>query len=175
MGRPRKYPLVTAKERSLIEPNPDQDPFYMPGYSDRRTERELDIREGRPPRPINGRLQAVVTQDLQGKPYKIKERQERARGGKPLTVELAKSLGYDVEHSGYEVRPDGSIGLNEYTLFYRPPEAAETHLKRVEARGQAMAEAAQAKMEDATASLNAQLGLEGRGASAPIFEAETEK
>jgi hypothetical protein len=138
-------------------------------------QREIDVREGRRPRPINGRLQAVVTQDLQGKPYKIKERQERARGGRPLTVEMAKSLGYAVENSGYEVRPDGTIGLNEYTLFYREPEVAERHRRRVEAKGEAMAEAAQAKMEDATATLNAQLGLQGRGASSPIFEADAEK
>ena len=171
---PRK-PLITASERAIFEPNPERDVFFMPGYSDKRTERELAIREGRRPREINGRLQAVVTQDLQGKPIKVQDRMERARGGVPLTMEMAEKLGYDVKNSAYEVRPDGTIGLNEYTLFYRTSDAADRERKRVQSRNEAMQETAQAKMEDATANLNQALGLEGRGATQPLFEADAKE
>ena len=171
---PRK-PMVTARERSIVEPNPEQDAFYMPGYSDKRQERERAIQAGERPRPMNGRLHAVVTQDLQGKPVKLKEREFLMKGYEPLTKEKAEQLGYNVKASGYEVRADGTVGLNEYTLFYAPPEAAERERKRVDARNAAMQETAQAKMEDAAANFNAALGLEGRGATSPLFEAETEE
>lgn len=172
MGR---KPLVTAKERALFEPDPEQDAFYLPGYSDKRMEREIALREGERPRPINGRLHAVVTQDLAGKPVKLKEREFRMKGYQPLTKDLAERLGYDVKNSGYEVRPDGTVGLNEYTLFYAPPEAAEREIKRVDARNEAMQETARAKMEDAAANFNAALGLSGRGATSPLFEADADK
>ena len=170
----QRKPLVTARERSIVEPNPEQDAFYMPGYSDKRRERELAIRDGHKPRGINGRLHAVVTQDLQGKPVKLKEREFRMKGYVPLTIEQAQRLGYDIKNSGYEVRPDGTVGMNEYTLFYASPDVAEREIQRVESKNEAMQEAAQAKMEDAAANFNAALGLQGRGATTPLFEEDKE-
>lgn len=170
-GRPRKV-VVTATERSIVEPNPEQDAFYMPGYSDKRREREMAQRQGERGPSLNGRLHLVVTQDLQGKPTKMKERAARMRGGVPLTKEMADRLGYDVANSGYEVRPDGTVGLNEYTVFYSSPDAAEKHRARIEQRNEAMQETARGRVEEATAALNSALGLEGRGATAPLFEEE---
>jgi hypothetical protein len=168
-GRPRKV-VVTATERSLIEPNPERDAFFMPGYSDKRQEREWAQRRGERGPSLNGRLHLVVTQDLQGKPTKLKERAARMRGGVPLTKEMADKLGYNVDASGYEVRPDGTVGLNEYTVFYASPDAAEKHRGRIAEKNAAMEETARGRVEEATSALNSALGLQGRGATSPLFE-----
>jgi hypothetical protein len=164
-------PVITAKERSIIpEPQAGTDLFELPGYSDKRRARELAIRDGKAAPALDYRLQLVVTQDLAGKPDKRQSRLEAANGGVPLTAEAAKSLGIDLANSAYEVRADGTVGLNEYTVFVRTKEAAAKVLSRKEARDEAMQGTYEAKVADAVDAFNREAGLSGRAASQPLFE-----
>jgi hypothetical protein len=52
--------------------SPNKDLFDMPGYSDKRVQREIDVRDGKRPDPLNFRLQGIRKSKIDGSPDKRK-------------------------------------------------------------------------------------------------------
>lgn len=176
-----KKPFIEAREVSPfgdVDPNmtpltdPTRDIYDLPGYSDKRRERELQIARGERPDPLQCRIQLVPTARVSGKPDRRKEQEYRNLGYSPMTEEKAKELGIDLENSAYEVQ-DGLVTLNENIAMWAPREVAARNLAKLNNLNERQREAARAKVEDAVDKFNRESGLkESAGGSKAIFEIE---
>ena len=157
---PEKTPLT----------NPTRDVYDLPGYSDKRTERELAIRRGERPDPLQYRVQLVPTARVTGKPDRRKEQEYRNKGYKPLTKEDAERLGIDLENSAYDVS-DGNVTLNENLAMWCPREVAAANAAQLNELNRRQKEEVKQRIENAVETFNEKHNLKpNAGGSEPIFE-----
>lgn len=141
----------------------------VPGYSDKRQQRDAALARGEAPPPLNGRLQWARAQTLTGQPDLRKVAEWKSKGYVVLTPEKAKELGYDLAGSAAIVEGN-QIRLNENVLMYAPPAvAAARYQAQRKATDAQFAERVQAPLEASAAAARA------RGVKDAVFEFEVEQ
>ena len=152
--------------------NPTKDVYELPGYSDKRREREIAVAKGEHPGPLPFRVQLVPTARVTGKPDRRKEQEYRNLGYKPMTEEDAKTLGIDLTNSAYEVdKASKHVILNENLAMWAPREVAARNFARLNELNRQQKQEVKERIENAVEKFNAEAGLsESAGGSKAIFE-----
>lgn len=156
----------SVDERTLKDPGFDT--FNLPGYSDKRREYDLAIREGDHPATLRHRFQAVRTKNLDGRPDRRKASEYESRGYRAVTQADLKGLGIDLQKSAWHVAADGTIEQAEYTLFVADASVVRRDLAKKEFVERQQQDAQYDAMEAAVDSYNAALGLKGPGAARAV-------
>lgn len=177
---------ITARERSPFgDITPDdakaaadqgKDRFYLPGYSDKRTARELALRDGKPAPALDHRFHLVPIHNLEGKPTGrgfVAERQQE--GYKIVTKDMLKGLGVSIEGTPYSVAADGSIMNGDSLLMVTDADHARRNWARQQRLNDALMESPQQHLRDAAEKWNRNMGLTEKTGTAPIFELDEPK
>lgn len=171
--------IITARERNPFgELDPDdmkqnamqgKDAYFIPGYSDKRMERELAIRDyqmGKSreyPAPLPYRFQIVGTMNLKGQADSRGATEFRRQGYRPVKWEEAKTLGIDLTNSSYRRAQDGTVSLNgEGMLMVCDAKQARINFEMQERAKQAAEAAPRAQMQDAIDRFNDFNGLDAK-------------
>lgn len=180
MAETPKKPVVTARERSPYgDITPEElanltgqgrDRWYIDGYSDKRTQRELDIREGRKASSLTHRFHLVPVTGIDGKSLAKGVSEKRQQGYRPVMATDLKGLGISLDNGAYEVMPDGTIRNGDCILMVTDAKHAAANYIAQERRNQAAMDAPKARMEKAAEDFNAKMGLTSKTGTAPIFE-----
>lgn len=166
-----RSPFGEAHDFSPLE-NPENDVFHLPGYSDKRIERELAVRRGESPAPLEFRIQWVPVEKISGAPDRRKVRDYSTRGYKVMTPEDAKNLGLDLENSAAQIIDD-TVRLEENMAVWAPREVAAKDNAKLNYLNQRQQEEVKERIEDAVEEFNVSAGLKAKaGGSEPIFDLE---
>lgn len=177
-----RKPIVTATERSPFgDITPEdaaamagsgRDRFFIPGYSDKRIKRELDIRDGKPSATLTHRFHLVPVMNVEGKPVAKGASDLQQQGYKPVKLADCKALGIDLNGTAYEAGADGIMRNGDSMLMVTDGKHAAANYVAQERRNDALQDAPRALMEESTARFNRTMGLTEKNGAAPIFEIE---
>lgn len=177
-----RKPVVTARERSPFgDLTPEEvaklagsgrDRWFIEGYSDKRTQRELDIKQGKPTAALSHRFHLVPITSVDGRNIAKGVSDKRQEGYRPVKAEDLKGLGISIENGAYEVAPDGTIRNGDSMLMVTDAKHAAANYIAQQRRNQALEDAPKARLEEATARFNRSTGLTERTGATPIFEVE---
>ena len=147
------------------------DNFYLKGYSDKRHERELAIKQGRKPETLPRRFQFVSVEDRSGKPVGEKQLAFRRMGYRPVSFDEAKSLGLDLDNSTAVKGPDGNVRVGSQMLMVIDSGGAARHYRdQREATARQFDQHVRGPLEAAADKYNAQHGRTKQ--SGTVFELE---
>ena len=108
--------------------NIDQrDIFYIPGYSDKRTQYEKMTADGYAPKALPFRLQFVRAQTAAGAADGSKLAEWKSKGYKVLSWDEAKKLGLEVDDTACHKAEDGSIMNGDSLLMIADKSTAATN------------------------------------------------
>ena len=148
--------------------DPGKDSSYIAGYSDVRRNRELDIRDGKQPKPLKHRLQwarAKTTDGTSSDGARMMHWQVK-KGYKPLKYDEALKLDYRLNENPAIVKDvDGYAWLGERMLMFADARTAATNLRKVQAANDEAQRAPAERMQAATERFNAST----KGAHAAAF------
>lgn len=117
-------------EPEAIQGEPLKDRFFLKGYSDKRHERELDIRAGEKPDALPRRFQYVSVERPDASPRRDKEFEWRTKGYRPVQWDEAASLGIDLEGSPAVRGPDGTVRVDTQMLMVADAATAALHYRK---------------------------------------------
>ena len=180
-GRERKTVVAPTVVRAFENPfgevseeqtqgAPLADNFFVKGYSDKRHERELAIKEGRKPEPMPHRLQFVGVEDRAGRPVGDKQLAFRQLGYKPLLWDEAKSMGFDLENSTAVRNADGTVRVGSQMLMITDASTAARHYQKQRDATDMLNTLANDNLKDAVGRYNASRGLTEVTGSKAEFE-----
>lgn len=147
------------------------DRFYIKGYSDKRHQREVDIREGRKPQTLEHRFQLVSVERENGTPVKNKLVEFRAKGYKTVMWEEAGSYGLDLEGSAAEKGADGSVRIGSQMLMVAGKELAAKLFREQRLATERQFDNLKAQLQEKADTFNEKYGYTGR--TGTKFEVET--
>lgn len=148
--------------------DPGKDSTYIAGYSDVRRQRELDIRDGKTPKPLKHRLQWARAKTSDGGSHDGKRvmHWQVKKGYKPLKYEDALKMGYKLDENPAIVKDvDGNAWLGERMLMFADARTAATNLRKVQEANDAAQRAPAERIQAATERFNAST----KGAHAAAF------
>lgn len=106
------------------------DQFYLHGYSDKRHERDLDMRAGEKPKPLTHRFQFVSVEDRAGRPVGEKQLEYRRLGYRPVQYDELKNFGIDPERSAaVKHKADGTVRVGSQMLMVVDAGTAAYHFQ----------------------------------------------
>lgn len=180
-NEPRK-PIVTATERSPFgDLTPDEvkkfastgrDRWFIEGYSDKRMQRELDLRDGKTSAPLTHRYHLVPVSSVDGRNISKGVSDKRQEGYRPVKADELKGLGINIDNGAYEVAADGTIRNGDSILMVTDAKHAAANYIAQQRKNQALEDAPKARLEDATERFNRNTGLTSKTGTSPIFEIE---
>lgn len=147
------------------------DRFYLKGYSDKRHQRELDIREGRKPAQLNWRFQLVSIERENGTPIRNKEVEWKAKGYKKVMFDEASAYDLDLEGSAAERGPDGTIRIGSQVLMVAGKELAAKLFKKQREDTERQFDNLKDQLQEKADAFNEKFGYTGK--SGTRFEVET--
>ena len=171
----RKTPKVQVRDSMFGEfteeqlSNPNSSYFFLPGYSDRKTQAETEFREyqqgKRTNRPVTMpyRIQFVATERPNGQPDNRKRAEFMQKGYVPLSWEDATARGIDVEKSAAHKGTDGNLYIGEQMAMVCSPEVAAREYGRVVKAGEDQIESIEARLRQTASAFNASQHLHGDG------------
>src|SRR5437867_2031533 len=112
-----------------LQGEPLVDRFYLEGYSDKRHERELDIKAGRKPQTLERRFQFVSVERPDKSPQGDRELEFRRLGYRPVKWEEAAALGLNMEKSAAVKGPDGNVRVGSQLLMVADAATAARHYR----------------------------------------------
>jgi hypothetical protein len=124
-----RNPFGENVDESIVD-NPIRSLTYVPGYSDAKHKRELDIKEGKTPRPLRHRFQWVRAERATGSPDGTKINEFKGKGYHMIGWQEAIDLGYNMEESAAVKGEDGTCRLGDQVLMVCDAKTAATHYKR---------------------------------------------
>lgn len=108
---------------------PLSDRFYLPGYSDKRHERELAMKAGKRPETLPRRFQFVSVERADTTPNRSKEVEWRAKGYRPVMWDEAESLGINLKESACAKAADGTVRVDSQLLMVADAAVAARHYR----------------------------------------------
>ena len=181
MSNDRKQ-VIQARERSPFgDITPDEveklagvgrDRFFIPGYSDKRIKRELDLRDGKPAASLSHRFHLVPVQTIDGRPIAKGVADLQQQGYRPVKLADAKGLGIDVSGTAYIPNADGVLMNGDSMLMVTDAKHAAANYIAQERRNEALQDAPRARMEESAEKFNRTMGLTEKNGAQPIFEIE---
>lgn len=132
------------------------DSTYIEGYSDVRTQRELDVRAGKKVDPLRHRLQWVRAKSTDNTADGRRPQHWSSRKGyRPLSYDEAIKLGYRVDKNmAISKGADGNAYLADCMLMFCDAPVAAANLKRVQQDAVDLQERPQRAMEEAVERFN---------------------
>lgn len=109
-------PAFTDAQREASANYGSQDYTFIPGYSDRRTEREVERRKGNAGPKLSHRFHWVRTKRPSGTPDLRKSFEFRSKGYVPVKVDQLPALGITMPPAG-AVNADNEIVVGDTTLY----------------------------------------------------------
>lgn len=177
-----RKPIVTAVERSPFgDITPEEaeklagngrDRFFIPGYSDKRIKRELDIRDGKQSATLSHRFHLVPVQTIDGRPIAKGVADKRQEGYRPVKLADCKGLGIDIDGTAFIPNADGVLCNGDSMLMVTDAKHAAANYIAQERRNEALQDSPRALMEESTAKFNRTMGLTDKNGAQPIFEIE---
>jgi len=154
-----------SDEQMAGDPTGKTDRFFLKGYSDKRHERDLEIKkamqENRNPvlEPLPRRFQYVSVEGPGAKPDKTKYVEWVARGYRAVKWDELASLGIDVENSTPEKGPDGTVRVGSQLLMVADAAVAARHFRdQRELTEKQFEDHVKAPLEKAAEKYNAKMG-----------------
>lgn len=106
------------------------DSAYIPGYSDKRRENEIRVKEGQKPIPLPLRFQWIRASTVNGKAVATTEMYNWARlGYRKATKDVLEENGYGMPPAAF-VNPDGDIMKEDLVLAFVPEDIARRNQSR---------------------------------------------
>jgi len=140
------------------------DRFFLAGYSDKRHERDMEIRAarraGRTPElePLPRRFQFVSVERSDKTPVGDKELEFRRLGYRVAQWDEAAALGIDLENSSAKRGPDGTIRVGSQMLMVADAATAARHFRDQRKATEAQSEAVRDKLQNVADNYNAKHG-----------------
>lgn len=131
------------------------DPWFVSGYSDKRREHELAVRNGEKPEPLPWRFQYVRTALTSGAPDGSKAAEFSTLRYIPVLYDEAHKYGIDVKKSGFNRATDGTCRVAGQMLMVTPARVAAIHAAAQRERTRALTEASTSRMDQAVREYNA--------------------
>lgn len=151
---------VDEKTMNRIMEDPSYSASYVKGYSDKRTQRDIALREGHRPETLPFRLQWARAKTLDGRDDIRRVNHWKQRGYTKLTWAEAEAKGLDLANSGaVQKGEDGLIYYGENVLMICDADRAAYNYKKQRQATEEQAESAQARVEAAGERLAAATGL----------------
>jgi hypothetical protein len=107
------------------------DHFFLKGYSDKRHQRDLDIKAGKKPAPLTHRFQWVSVEKPDGKATHANVVRWQAQGYRTVMFDDLKDLGIEVDESNVNRGPDGSVRVGTQVLMVTDAINAARNFERV--------------------------------------------
>jgi hypothetical protein len=126
--RVSESPFGEFTEEQLAGDPGAPDRFFLKGYSDKRHQRDLDMKEGKTPHALDYRFQ-FVSVELNGKPNREKEIEFRRLGYKPVQASEAASYGITLDESTAHTAPDGTVHVGTQLLMVVDKKTAARHYR----------------------------------------------
>jgi hypothetical protein len=158
---------------------PMADRFYLAGYSDKRHERDLEVREarkaGREPKkmpPLERRFQYVSVERADKTPVGDKELEFRRLGYRVVKWDELASLGIDAENSGAKPGPEGTVRVGSQMLMVADAPVAARNFRDVREATERQSEAVRDKLQEVARRYNERHGHSTRGGTSFEFSEE---
>lgn len=149
-----------------------KDVFYLEGYSDKRHERDLAIREGKKPPTLDYRFQYVPVELKAG--ANVIAAQKAAEGYRPVKYDELESLGIDPALSTCVKGPDGTARVASQMLMVCDGKTAARNFARERARAKDQwKHHVEQPFRDAIDRINDEAGLSARGRARVTLDTET--
>lgn len=105
------------------------DRFYLKGYSDKRHQREIDLKTGTTPSTLNHRFQFVSVERIDGSKNRNKQVEWQSKGYRPVQYADLESLGIDPKESTVECATDGTAHVGSQLLMVCDAATAARHYR----------------------------------------------
>ena len=152
-----------------------QDRYFLPGYSDKRRDRELAIRKGETAPGLKHRFHLVPVAHIDGRPIAKGVADKRQEGYRPVKADECKALGVDITNTSFHVATDGTVMNGDSLLMVTDARHAAANYVALARRNEALQDAPRARMEQATDAYNSKHGLDSKTGTSAIFEVEQPK
>jgi len=138
MARPRKQKEQPVQVREVspwgeisseVAPDAYRDSTFVKGYSDARTQFDLEASQGGHPQPLPYRLQYVPVEKQNGVADNTKVAYYRTRGYIPVEFDKLAAYGLSAEESGFVKGVDGTCRLGSQMLMICPAQKVAVHAK----------------------------------------------